>query len=189
MTDTLEAQEPVGAHARICQREGCSTPLPVDAHRLARYCPEHAPAKKAPPKKRRDRPPTTIKVQLGAEKAAATDAAAKARVEQLVSMLAGTLAMAGQLEDAGDIMRNRDQFVLCVIELSKYEPWLKKLLAGGQASGRVMAWVALALATLAMTLPIFDRHGWVPAELAPAARALTGNAPPVPDDAAEPVAA
>ena len=187
MTDTLDAE------VRLpCDQEGCEetfdTPQRLGYHRWR----AHGIKGTTPPRKkkpRRDRPPTTVKIQVGAERAGKSDAAAKARVEQLINMIAGSLAMAGQLEDAADIMAAREQFCLCVIELSKYEPWLKRLLEGGQTSGRIMAWVAMALATLGMVLPIFNRHGWVPDELKPAAMALVGQATTAPADAAEPVAA
>ena len=192
MTDTLDdVESPAPADVLACEVPDCGltfdTKQRLGQHRWhAHGLRSSTPSKKKP---RRDRPPTTVKIQVGAERAGKSDAAAKARVEQLVNMIAGSLAMAGQVEDAADIMRAREQFCLCVIELAKYEPWLKRLLEGGQASGRIMAWVAMALATLGMVLPIFNRHGWVPDELKPAAMALVGQATTAPADAAEPVAA
>ena len=191
MTDTLDAE--ASAASLACLQEGCeetfNTPQRLGYHRWrAHGIKGTTPARKK--KVRRDRPPTTVKIQVGAERTGKSDAAAKARVEQLVNMIAGSLAMAGNMEDAADIMRAREQFAACVIELAKYEPWLRRLLDGGQASGRVMAWVALSLTTLAMVIPIFNRHGWIPEELKPAALALVGQAAQtVPVDAAEPVAA
>lgn len=183
MTDLLdvepqeEVEEPPSS-ARPCQHPGCPNGIPAGAHHFARYCEEHAPPKKQRgPKK--DKAPTTIKLDLGNKAAPKTDAQAKARVEQLVNMIAGGLAMAGQLEDAADVMRVREQWASAVVELAKYEPWLRKMLEGGQASGRIMAWVAVGLSTLAMVAPIAGRHGWVPAELRPMLSSVVSQ--PVPD--------
>lgn len=182
MTDLLDTEAPeeedvehAPPPARPCQHPGCPNGIPAGAHHFARYCTEHAPPKKER-KPKKDKPPTTVKIDLGASKAAPkTDAQAKARVEQLVNMVAGGLAMAGQTADAADVMRVREQWAAAVIELAKYEPWLQRLLQGGETSGRVMAWVAVALSTLAMVAPIALRHGWVPSELRPTLAAVVAQ--------------
>ncbi len=192
MTDTLDAE--ASSASLACDQEGCEqtfdTAQQLGYHRWR----AHGIKKAAAPKRtKRDRPPATVKIQVGPEKAttAKSDAATKARIEQLVSMICGGLAMAGQAQDAADIMRGREQLALAVVELAKYEPWLRRLLAGGEATGRVMAWVTLGLTVLMMAIPILDRHGALPQELRPMALSLVGQVPTPPPagDVSEPVAA
>ena len=75
--------------------------------------------------------------------------------------------MAGQADDAGDIQRNRDQVALALKELARYEPWLKKLAAGGEMGDRAMAWIVAITAVVTMLVPICDRRGWIPEQLRP----------------------
>ena len=58
-----------------------------------------------------------------------------------------------------------------VRDLAEYEEWLRKLAAGGELTGRAMAWVNLALVLCAMLVPILLRHGALPENMA----AMLGN--------------
>ena len=117
-----------------------------------------------------DRPPSSVRVDLNLGKPAKTKDPALEAVEKRLSSIAGMMAvvvlLVGQPEDAADIERARAQWAAAGAELAAYEPWLKKLAAGGEASERVLAWVKFATATGAMLVPILLRHDVLPAPLA-----------------------
>jgi hypothetical protein len=167
VTDTLEAPPEL----RVCAAEGCETALPTSgtAWHFRKYCDEHQP----PPKRKskpRDRRPggLNLNVQVGprtAKKNAEHDAV-RERALMLANLIAGMVAMFGQLEDSADLKRGSEPWADVVAALSDHEAWLRKLASGGEASERMMAWVAFAAATVAMALPILLRHEVLPAQLA-----------------------
>lgn len=195
-----EGPEPPGdgPTVRTCAREGCTNTFEVNprgfgAKRL--YCDEHA--KKAGPKKdRAPRSARTVKITMAPRpnRAAADQAKMEERVKGLLTTIAGLVQFLGEAEDAADIRRGRDTLAAATAQLAEYEPWLKKILSGGKASDRVMAWVAFVMALLTVAIPIADRHGLIPAQLK---ELVSGLTPPTPDmaqsggdhDGEQPVAA
>jgi hypothetical protein len=176
VTDTLDAEvgaetEPVAGLA--CDQPGCDfvgeTAQRVGYHKWRAHGIKKPPRPKRKPA--RDKAPRSVTVNLGAPKTTRKGdqelAAVEARVRQLLNLVSGALVMAGQLEDAGDVQRNRDSVAAALKELARYEPWLKKLAQGGEMGDRAMAWVAAIMAIAAMLIPICDRRGWIPEQVRP----------------------
>jgi hypothetical protein len=105
------------------------------------------------------------------------------RAKQLAQGVAIALAMVGQTSDSKTITDGAPMWAGAVGGLAPYEPWLVKLCTGGEASGRVLAWLAVLMATLGLTAPILLAHGIIPE--GPLRAAVTS----ILDLAAEPVAA
>lgn len=195
ITAPLEGVSTVqGTTERICQVDGCEQPIASKSH-FARYCEDHKPAKPAK-KDRAPRSARTVKITMAPRpnRAAADQAKMEERVKGLLTTIAGLVQFLGEAEDAADIRRGRDTLAAATAQLAEYEPWLKKILSGGKASDRVMAWVAFVMALLTVAIPIADRHGLIPAQLK---ELVSGLTPPTPDmaqsggdhDGEQPVAA
>ncbi len=119
--------------------------------------------------KSKDKAPPSVTVNIAGPKSTGKDPALDAveeRARQLAQIIAGLVMMAGQPADALDIQKGSEPWSKAVRELAVYEPWLKRLAAGGEESGRVMAWVAVIASTLGMTMPILLRHNVLPEKLA-----------------------
>lgn len=133
-----------------------------------------------------------VTVQLGGGPAGrvAKDDPALAQVEtratQLAQSVAAILLLAGQQADAADIGRGAEGWAKSVRHVAEYEEWLRKLAAGGETTGRAMAWVELAVATATLALPILMRHGALPEQLAAGLGALVANAPDAPPASSPP---
>lgn len=210
--------------AKCCPEEGCEwVPPPGDKrplnlalgrHRLlehgirgvgpagSRKVNEARAPKAKQAKAPRESSPRSIKVDLGQRRAGKDDpvlAAVEARAKQAAGVVAAILLVAGQPDDARDIEAGREQWAATVRELAAYEPWLRKLGEGTEASGRMIAWTQFSLATAALLLPITIRHGVIPDSIArflemadvvdPAAAVDDGAGGGVGDDPAAAVAA
>lgn len=165
--------------ARTCKEPGCPNPLPTSGQgwHFRQYCDEHFKGsnkkKKANTRgrgggKTGDRTPGTVKVQIGTARAPKGDPGldkVEANVRQLCQTITGLLVLIGQAEDANDIRQGTEQLAQALKNLAQYEPWLKKLLAGGGSSDRVMAWVTAVMALLAILYPILDRRQIIPPQL------------------------
>lgn len=201
MSDDLDGElndEPA-SDERICRHEGCSEPLPTSGQgwHFRRYCDEHQPPKPTKAAKRRtrtrtrDTAPPSIAINLGSA-ASAKDPmiAVEKRAKALAHTIAAGLLLVGQPEDAGDIAGGADAWAKSVKELAKHEPWVAKMLAGGEMGDRALAWIGFSLATGGMVLPIALRHGALPARIAELVeRVLQTGADLAEGDNAEPVAA
>jgi hypothetical protein len=177
--DNVEGAVPEG---RPCKAPGCMNRLPLGAGGRRRFCDDHQPGKSTD----NDRPPPAP--TDGAAKAATATAtstrrgskAAKAdeleRVQNnakfLFSMIAGATEMAAQARgsvilhaDALDIERGSDTMALATRNLAAHEAWLRKLLAGGEASERAMAWIGFLMVVGPVVGPILIRHKVIPGEM------------------------
>jgi hypothetical protein len=117
----------------------------------------------------RDPRPASISVNLPGGKSDKSDPVLQAvedRARSLVEILAAVVLMAGAPEDAVDIQNGAPQIAKAVRDLAQYEEWLRKLAAGGETSGRVMAWIGLVTTLAAVALPIMARHGALPGPIA-----------------------
>lgn len=169
--DERTVRLPSGELLRICDFPDCEQTFVLSPRGFGpkrKRCDEHL--NKTPPgsHRKKERAPTSINFNL--PKAPGKKDPALEAVERRAMWLAGMVSVAvlflGQPEDAADIERGRELWAKSVGELAEYEPWLKKLAAGGEGSARVMAWVKVGTATGAMLLPIFLRHDALPAFLA-----------------------
>jgi hypothetical protein len=145
-----------------------------------------AKKKKAPA----DKPPTSVNINLGANKSTGKDkdlAAVEERAKQLMQTVAALLLLTGNQADSGDLARGADPWSKSVRELAQYEDWLRKLAAGGEMTGRAMAWINLTLVTLSIATPILVRHKVLPDNLAELATNMFNIASAIPSEG-EPVA-
>lgn len=129
---------------------------------------------KAPPKPKADQAPASVVLNLGGDskKKDPDLEAVEARAKQLVGLIAALVLLAGQADDAVDLQKGSEAWAKTVAELAEYEPWLKKLAAGGEMAGRTAAWISLVVATAALALPILVRHEALPAQIAAFAEML-----------------
>ena len=170
--DNFAAPDPSPpSDAKLCAAPGCETFfVPTGPGKAwAKYCPEH----KAPPKPKgvkRDRKPSnvSVSVNLGARKGSAKGAEldkVKERAEQLANMVALLVRLAGQVEDADDIVKGASPWAESVKQLAVHEEWLRKIAQGGETTERAMAWIAFVISTATLALPILVRHNVLPGEL------------------------
>ena len=89
-------------------------------------------------------------------------AAVEAKAKQAAQFIAIALAMVGQTDDAGTLTDGAGAWAGAVGGLAPYEPWLVKLCAGGEVSGRAIAWLGVVMATLGLAAPVLMRHGMIP---------------------------
>jgi hypothetical protein len=171
--------------ARICQYSGCENVIPATAHGRQIYCEDH--------KGGRERAPNSVKVQIGASRpsprGSAKDkqlAAVEARAEQLATTVAALVLLAGQQNDAMAIQNGSKMWAQSVRGVAEYEEWLRKLAAGGETSGRAMAWLQLAIATASIVLPILINHGALPDNIADLASKFLASVPEQPANGPEP---
>jgi hypothetical protein len=157
-----------------CAEEGCPNVVPEGAHRLRQYCDEHSGAKEARKRERRQarqRSKTnTIRVDLGGKPAkGGTDAeleAVRKRATQMAQTAAAVVLMTTRDEtDAMAIAAGAERWGAAVAGVAEYEPWLRKLAAGGEASGRVLAWLQLTIATGGIVVPILAHHDLLPPQM------------------------
>lgn len=168
-----------------CALKDCPGPVPQSEKggRQAIYCEDHKGNTAERRRIRRawnkdhgvtpqDEGPSNVTFQFGNGKppnkggkgtaSAAELAAVEARAKQLTKGLAILVMMgppdAARKADAADLLAHGDAFAAATRDLAVYEPWLRKLGAGGEASERGTAWVAFAVATGAMLTPILLRH-------------------------------
>jgi hypothetical protein len=116
---------------------------------------------------------------------AAQKAADLEKVEQNTRMLlehfvAPMLNMAGQarenpdlVADAVDVQAGAGAIAKATRNLAEHEDWLRKMLAGGEASARTAAWVGFVFAVGPVVLPILARHHWIPDAIASGVAAPT----------------
>lgn len=171
--DDATVRLPSGELLRICAYPGCEATFTVNSPSQKRYCcTDHKGWKRprAGSAAQADRPPASVQINLpGPGKPKAKDPALAA-VEKRLASIAGIASVAvllmGQPLDAADIERHRATWAAAGAELAAYEPWLRKLAAGGETSERFMAWLKFLAATGAMALPIILRHDVLPAPIA-----------------------
>lgn len=185
-----------------CDQTGCDFSASLPMHLGLHKRNVHGIAGTSAKKPRKDRKPRSVRgatVNINTaprpNRGQMDQAKMEARARSLLSTIAGLVQMLGEAEDAEDIRRGREALAAATAQLAEYEPWLKKILTGGQISDRVLAWVAFTMALLSVVLPIADRHGLVPASLKEQlsglglATASVGNSAGDPSAAEQPVAA
>jgi hypothetical protein len=117
-----------------------------------------------------DKAPTSVKIQVGADRKSVKDKPELERLEakakQWCEMAAVGLVLMGQGPDAIDVQRMADEWAKAVKNVGRHEEWLRKLAEGGESSERVIAWVQLLMVSGTMLAPILIRHHALPAPLA-----------------------
>ncbi len=172
------------ASLRVCQYEGCGNALPLTAHGRQIYCEDHKGGRPAPGTPR-------VNVQIGASRPSTRGstkdkqlAAVEARAEQLMTTMAAVVLLSGHQDDALSMQNGAKLWAQSVRGLAEYEEWLRKLAAGGDTSGRAMAWLQFLIATASIALPILINHGALPDNIASFAAQFIGSMPPDMGDSA-----
>lgn len=150
----------------VCDQEGCD--FSTDSrqrfglHRWQRHQIRSTASK--PKKDRRPRSAGTVRIDMAPKpnRAQMDRAKTEEKVKALLSTIVGVTRLMGEETDAVIIASHRDAVAAALAQLAEYEPWLKKLLSGGQASDRALAWIAAIMAMAAMLIPIADHHGMIP---------------------------
>jgi hypothetical protein len=191
MTDTATTEAPsLTNDCDVCGWENRSgRPSALGSHKLNMHGIRGAKRQK----QRADTAPPSVTVNLPNTRAPKGDPELQAvedRARMLVELLSAVVLMAGQPDDALDIQRGAPAVAKAARELAQYEEWLKKLAAGGETSGRVMAWVGLLTTLAAIVLPIMARHGALPdaiaqvfGQVAATVETMTDSPASDPDDA------
>lgn len=142
-----------GLGSHVARKHGFNLPKAPRTRKRA------APKDKAPPS-------VVLNLQPGKKEKDPQLDAVQERARQLANLIAMLVLTAGQVEDANDIMQGSDAWAKAVRDLAVYEDWLRKLAAGGESSGRVLAWVTFVAATVGMLMPILLRHDVLPDKMA-----------------------
>ena len=145
---------------RICQWEGCDTPLPEGSHVTRRYCDDHVRGGA----KRRAKPqqaPPSVKINIPPPKAAKKSKdqeKVKAAAEALINLAAIGLEISGDAT-CGAVIKAQAPAIaeqLCV--LSEYHPIIAKLLSPGEMTGETAAWIGLVLAAFPILVTVLVHH-------------------------------
>jgi hypothetical protein len=135
---------------------------------LANHAKTHGPHVPRSRAKAKDKAPASVTINLGKDKPTKDPVldAVEERARQLANLCGMLVLGAGQPDDAIDIINGSEAWAKAVRELAVYEAWLRKLAAGGEESGRAIAWFTFVVATIGMILPILLRHEVLPEKLA-----------------------
>lgn len=201
--DDVTVELPTGEWVRVCADENCDETFIVNKRGLGinrKYCAEHLSTGggRGQPKRKpgtKDKRPPSVRVQVGGGRSRAPKgdpelAAVQQRVEQVVGIGAGLLALAGGEHgpaDALDINAGKAELAAAIAGLAEFYPVIRKLAAGGEASAKATAWFRLVVALVAMLVPVLVRHGAVPDSIAQFL--ALADVHPAPDSTREPVAA
>ena len=168
MVDTLTAPADAGPaplDGLVCEEPGCGRQF-VNLAGLASHRNTHKPKAERAERPKADKAPTSIHVNLGSKAAPRKDAelaAVEARALQIAQTAAAlVLLTTGSRPDAMAIQGGAEGWAKAVRELAVHEEWLRKLAAGGEPAGRMIAWVNFLMATGAIAVPIMLNHGWLP---------------------------
>ncbi len=131
-------------------------------------CTNHLKTHSRPPKPTKDKAPPSVTINLGGDKKTKDPEldAVQERARQLANLVAMLVLLTGQSEDANDIMQGSEPWAKAVRDLAVYEKWLRNLAAGGETSGRAIAWATFVAATIGMLMPILLRHEVLPKKIA-----------------------
>lgn len=146
---------------------------------------EEAPASVAPVRRGRGRPAgsknkpkdgnTTVNVKMGAptkapvkknlSKVEEDRAKVEAKAKELAQLVTALLIMTGKTEDSTAVLNGTDAWSAAVGNLAEHEEWLRKLCQGGETSGRITAWIGVAIASAGIAVPILANHDLLPGNL------------------------
>jgi hypothetical protein len=121
-------------------------------------------------------PSVTINLETGKGKKDAGLEQVEKRALQLIQGGAAILLLAGLQADAVDLNNGAKPIAGAVRDLAEYEEWLRKLAAGGESAGRLMAWINLLVVVAAVGVPIAARHKVLPEKWAQASADMFANA-------------
>lgn len=185
-------------YERPCELPDCPGIVEAGSTSATKFCPPHRGRDPKARKARRDwlrehgpKDATPINIQVGGGKGKGKndtrgDAqpgeldAVHARGLQIAQITAALVLMGtkGQHReaDALDIARGAEGWATSLRELAVYEPWVRKIAAGGEASERATAWVGFLVASAAIASPILVRHEIIKGGMANLADTILTNA-------------
>lgn len=171
---------------RTCAFDGCQQTFTVNPRGFGSkrlYCDTHRSGGSTGKKKRSDRKPASVTVNVGpraASKSKDLDAV-KENAEALVRMMAMAAVMMGQEADAGDLLKGAEPWASSVRDLAAHEDVIRKMFTGGETSQRALAWLGFAIATGSLALPILSRHGVLGPKMQAQVAQLFGDATGFPE--------
>lgn len=157
---------------RQCAEEGCENEIPAGSHQARKYCDEHFKGKGGRAERRRkgntgERAPKLVldvgggkRPAGGAKEQRARDTAAGAKA--FANVIATGFAMSGDTVCAAAVATGADHWGDAVGELSKYQPWLSTFFAPVGGESQLGAWLAFAMTTGAIAVPVLAHHGMLP---------------------------
>lgn len=168
MTDTLLGEfSVVPPNGRICQLDGCDSPIPDGSHPARKYCDEHFVGKKGKKRPTMEQPPKLV-VDLGGGKTRGKDqrvADTAAGARAFANVIATGLSVSGDNVCAEAVANGSAQWGAAVGELSKYQPWLQQFFAPVGGENQIGAWLGFLMATGAIALPVMAHHNLLPASV------------------------
>ena len=193
MTDVLDTTSSVSTEPGVngnepvstCQRPGCDVPLPAEGeagyHRMRKYCDAHQPKKKPKlvPDDGEPVPPrvtNNVTVNLPKVKTSKADTeAAKvaAGAEAMLGLIPLVMTMVGDDVCPASISAAVPSIAAQLGELSKFHPVLRKVFAGGEGTGEVVAWIGLSVALVPVLLVVLVHHGLISTKVADRLSAFT----------------
>jgi hypothetical protein len=191
MTDEPEAEESnprLLSEPKPCAQPGCENVVPAGSHIATKFCEEHRGRTARKHRARGDAPPQ-IAVQIGGGATKTTKARGGAKAEELAAVeeralqivqIAAAFVMVATKPphneaDAADIAKGAPAVAAATKELAVYEPWVRKLAAGGEVSGRVTAWLGFVFALSTVASPILVRHEVIKGSMAEIASTILAN--------------
>jgi hypothetical protein len=186
------------AEGKACKLPGCPGTVPPDAANRREFCDEHTGRDAAARRRRKewmkehgpangDTPPKiAVQIGTGGTKGKARGgakaeelAAVEERALQICQLTAALVMVATKaphnLADAADISAASPAIAAATKELAVYEPWLRKLAAGGEVSGRATAWLGMLFALATAASPILVRHEVIKGGVAELASTILAN--------------
>lgn len=166
-----------------CAKPGCDLPLPVKGeegyHRLRKYCDAHQPSSSPGAAKRRmtnpnEPAPKTVVTNNFVIKPAPTKTTKPsgdiAKVEEgateLLNLIPMVLAMFGDDVCPPEIAKAVPLIAHQLAVLSKFHPALKKVFAGTESTGEMMAWLSLVVVLSPVIVTILAHHNLISGKVA-----------------------
>ncbi len=169
MTEPMfDQQIEADPNVRICADPDCENPLASDAHKFARYCPEHAKGARPKSAKPRGRPrkDTPPKIVFDINSKSTGESAMVQRVqkgaEAYLKVASLGLQMMGDEVCAAAVAAGSKELAAALAQLSKYQPALQKIFAPISASDQTAAWLGVAVASAPVLLPVLAHHNLLP---------------------------
>ena len=179
---TTEAEKLSTTGVQTCAKPGCDLPLPAKGedgyHRLRKYCDQHQPSSSPGAAKRRMTNPAepaprsvtnnfVIKpAPVKTTKPAADTAKVEEGATELLNLIPMVLAMFGDDVCPPEIAKAVPLIAHQLAVLSKFHPALKKVFAGTESTGEMMAWLSLVVVISPVIVTVLAHHNLISGKIA-----------------------
>jgi hypothetical protein len=150
----------------------CTLLLPLGHHKTRKFCDGHIKGGyliKEAKRRKSDRPPVNVKVNLGAAKGAKLQGDQQRVLEAATAWLglvSGVLEASGDKVCAEATTQAAPQIAMQLALLAKYHPLIVKVLAPVEASGEALVWVSLLVAVSPLIITVLSHHNLISEEVA-----------------------